>query len=142
MYKNLVAVVLGINSETAPQSRTKAARQSGGGRALPVAGVMRRHRVVLIALIGIASSSAAWAQELPRAAPEEVGLAAARLDRIRRVVAQNVDEGKVAGAVLLVARHGKVAWFEAVGMRDREAGNGLNPDFADGAARTYRTLRR
>ncbi len=98
---------------------------------MPVAGVTWRHRVALIALvalIGIASSSAAWAQELPRAAPEEVGLASARLDRIRRVVAQNVEEGRVAGAVLLVARHGKVAWFEAVGMRDREAGDPMRRD--------------
>ena len=90
--------------------------------------VARGFRIALFALVGVASCGFAWAQELPRAAPLEVGLSPARLERIRRIVEQNVQAGKVAGAVLLVARHGKVAWLESVGMRDREAAAPMGTD--------------
>jgi CubicO group peptidase (beta-lactamase class C family) len=55
---------------------------------------------------------------LPRAAPETVGLSAERLARIRPVIQQAVDQGKIAGAVTLVLRNGRVAHLEAVGQMD------------------------
>jgi CubicO group peptidase (beta-lactamase class C family) len=39
-----------------------------------------------------------------------------------------VDEGKIAGAVTLVARQGKVAHFEATGLMDRESGRPMERD--------------
>jgi len=42
------------------------------------------------------------------------------LDRITAVMQEHVDDGLLAGAVALVAREGKVAYFECVGMQDRE----------------------
>ena len=62
------------------------------------------------------------AQELARAVPEEVGLSSARLDRLTAVLEQYVEEGRIPGAVALVARRGRVAYLEAFGHRDREAG--------------------
>ncbi len=53
--------------------------------------------------------------------PEEVGFSVARLGRIGETVQRFVDEGKVGGAVTLVARRGQVAHFEAFGLQDREA---------------------
>ena len=52
------------------------------------------------------------------AAPHEVGLSAKRLEHISSTAQRFIDEGQLAGAVTLVARRGKVAHFEAYGMRD------------------------
>ncbi|HVN18562.1 MAG TPA: serine hydrolase domain-containing protein, partial [Dongiaceae bacterium] len=68
------------------------------------------------------------AQELPTAKPESVGLASDRLERIATVVQRDVDDKRIAGAVTLVVRHGKVAWFKAQGMSDREAGKPMPTD--------------
>ena len=52
--------------------------------------------------------------------PEDVGLSSERLQRIARAIQKSVDDGRIAGGVSLVARHGKIAYFQAVGMADRE----------------------
>lgn len=67
-------------------------------------------------------------QGLPTASPESVGLSAQRLERIGVLMQKNIDVGRVAGTVTLVARHGKVAWFKAQGMADKEAGKAMPPD--------------
>ena len=69
-----------------------------------------------------------FAQDLPSAKPESVGLSSERLERIAGAVQQNIDAKRVAGAVTLVVRRGKVAWFKAQGMQDREAGKPMPAD--------------
>jgi CubicO group peptidase (beta-lactamase class C family) len=61
------------------------------------------------------------AQGLPRARPEEVGLSSERLQRLTDALQGYVKDGKLPGAVVLVARRGKVAYVGAVGQRDLEA---------------------
>lgn len=58
------------------------------------------------------------AQTLPMAKPEEVGLSAERLARIGAWVRQEVDAKRVPGAVVMVARNGKLAYYEAIGQQD------------------------
>jgi CubicO group peptidase (beta-lactamase class C family) len=55
--------------------------------------------------------------------PRAAGMDPQRLDRLRAAVQQRVDDGRVPGAVLLVARHGALACFDALGRLDpaREA---------------------
>ena len=60
----------------------------------------------------------AMAADLPRAKPEQVGLSSERLARITALLKADVEAKKIPGAVLLVARHGKIAHFEAVGKLD------------------------
>jgi len=69
-------------------------------------------------LLALSLISVTAAQELPRAKPAEVGLSAERLERIMTLVKEESAKGVVPGAVLLVARHGKVAWYEAAGELD------------------------
>lgn len=69
-----------------------------------------------------------FAQDLPTAKPESVGLSAERLERIATAVQQDINDKRIAGAVTLVVRHGKVAWFKAQGMADREAGKAMPTD--------------
>ena len=66
--------------------------------------------------------------EMPRAKPEEVGLSSARLKRLTGILKADIDTGVVPGAVVLVARHGKIACLEALGYRDREAGAQMATD--------------
>lgn len=68
------------------------------------------------------------AQELSVVKPEEVGLSPERLDRIHKVMQEHVDQNHIAGAVVLIARHGKVAYLESFGMRDIENKKPMQPD--------------
>ncbi|MGH9426570.1 MAG: serine hydrolase domain-containing protein, partial [Terriglobia bacterium] len=52
--------------------------------------------------------------------PEGVGLSSERLERIGQSIQKSVDENRIAGAVSLIARHGKIAYFKAFGMANRE----------------------
>ena len=62
------------------------------------------------------------------AAPHEVGFSADRLRCISLTTQRFVDERQVAGAVTLVARRGKVAYFEACGRMDIEADKSMQKD--------------
>lgn len=62
----------------------------------------------------------AHAQELQRAIPEEVGLSTERLGRISERLKADVEKGTIPGAVLLIARQGQIAYFEAFGHQDPE----------------------
>ena len=64
--------------------------------------------------------SMATTLELPRATPEEVGMSGERLTRVRDVVQEFIDEGRIQYAVVGVARRGKVVYFEAQGVSNQE----------------------
>jgi CubicO group peptidase (beta-lactamase class C family) len=80
----------------------------------------------LLMLLGLAV--AAPAQSLQPASPGSVGLSAERLERLGDTLRAYVDDGQVAGSVTLIARRGRVAYFEAFGERDREAGAPMQTD--------------
>lgn len=52
--------------------------------------------------------------------PESVGLSSQRLQRIDQLIDQHIEEKKIAGAVVLVARKGKIAYFHEVGLADTD----------------------
>ncbi len=54
---------------------------------------------------------------LPRAEPESVGLLAEQLQKIAPAVEAAIEDKEVPGAVVLVARHGKVVYLRAFGNR-------------------------
>ena len=60
--------------------------------------------------------------------PEEVGFASDRLERIGRHFRQYVDDGRLPGWTVAVARGGRVAYVERYGQRDLEAGLPIEPD--------------
>jgi CubicO group peptidase (beta-lactamase class C family) len=64
----------------------------------------------------------------PIATPEDVGLSSERLERIASTIQRSVDDGRIAGGVSLVARHGKIAYLRAVGMADRDAKKPMRTD--------------
>jgi CubicO group peptidase (beta-lactamase class C family) len=58
------------------------------------------------------------APPLPDATPEDVGLSTAGLARLGSVMRGEIERGRVPGAVALVARRGRLAYFESYGRRD------------------------
>ena len=60
--------------------------------------------------------------------PEDIGFSSARLQHIDNAMRRFVDEGTLAGAVTLVARHGKAVHFEASGLIDVEARRPMQRD--------------
>ncbi|MCX6574197.1 MAG: serine hydrolase [Candidatus Aminicenantes bacterium] len=66
--------------------------------------------------------------DLPKVRPEIVGLSTERLARIGEVMQKYVDEGRLGGAVALVARSGKVAYLQAFGTLDPRTGAPMPTD--------------
>src|SRR5580693_1761836 len=64
---------------------------------------------------------AAGADAFPAARPEAVGLSGARLERLAQAIKRDVDQGRMPGAVVAVARKGKLAYYEAFGFADKAA---------------------
>src|SRR5215471_12022989 len=71
---------------------------------------------VRVLFVWLLVASAIRADELPRCKPEEIGLSVEKLGQVRTIVQAAVDKGQSAGMVLLIARHGKVAYLEAFGQ--------------------------
>jgi CubicO group peptidase (beta-lactamase class C family) len=65
---------------------------------------------------------------LQAADPAGAGMDAARLARIPARMKEFVDEGKAAGIVTLVARHGRIAGLEAVGWQEIETKKPMRVD--------------
>ena len=62
------------------------------------------------------------------ASPAALGFSAERLEQISPAIEQSIREQRIAGAVALVARHGKIAYFKAFGMADREVKKPMRTD--------------
>src|SRR6266700_3413406 len=66
----------------------------------------------------------AWslgAQPLPVAKPEQVGMSAQRLAKIGKALKKEAADGSFRGAVVMVARKGKLVYQDAVGMQTAAA---------------------
>jgi CubicO group peptidase (beta-lactamase class C family) len=83
---------------------------------------MKFSRIICMSVISTCVAFSALAQGLPKAnKPEEVGFSSERLKRVTDAFQSEVDKGKIPGAVVLIARNGKIAYFEAFGFQDRES---------------------
>ncbi len=85
----------------------------------------------LVLVLG--TGSTAWAQrnpvrEIVSAAPEAQGMSAERLQRISAWLKQETEEGKLPGAVVLIARGGKIVYQDTVGMLDKDRGVPMRQD--------------
>ena len=78
-------------------------------------------RIVTVTMLLLLLVTIANAQGIPQVKnPGAVGLSKDRLQRISAWIQGDVDKGIVPGAVVMVLRKGKIAYFEAFGYRDRE----------------------
>ena len=78
-------------------------------------------KLLLLAMVVAGGPSLASAQGLPPVAnPEQLGFSSARLQHLTETYQGYVDRGELPGAVLLIARGEKIAYFQAIGYQDRE----------------------
>ncbi|UCH52041.1 MAG: beta-lactamase family protein, partial [Chloroflexota bacterium] len=80
--------------------------------------------ILLLSALFISSVFSACAQRevfsTETVEPESVGLSSAKLNEIDTVLEAEIAAKKIPGAVLLIARNGKVAYFKSFGYRDTE----------------------
>jgi len=97
---------------TDPVKWARSLRRSAGGMGVRVA--------VACALL-VLQAAVGGAQSLARARAEDAGMSSERLERLSVAMREYVNDGRLTGAVALVARRGRVVYFESFGLRDREA---------------------
>jgi len=83
---------------------------------------MRRFTSLVALTFALCTAPPAHAPYVPTAKPQEVGLSSARLARITETLKADVERGRIPGAVVVIARRGRIAYAEAVGFRDKAAG--------------------
>ena len=66
--------------------------------------------------------NAANGDPLPRGKAEEVGMSSERLGEIEKAIKADIEKGRLPGAVIAIARKGKLVYYEAFGFRDKAAG--------------------
>jgi CubicO group peptidase (beta-lactamase class C family) len=87
-----------------------------------------RIRTTLTLIVVALCATAHAADPLPRAKPEAVGMSSARLAKVGETLKAEVERGKFPGAVIAVARKGKLVYYEAVGWRDKDANAPMTKD--------------
>jgi uncharacterized protein YbbC (DUF1343 family)/CubicO group peptidase (beta-lactamase class C family) len=72
---------------------------------------------IFVALAILTFAHQAVAFQLPSSPPAAVGMSAERLGQMDQVISASIAKKELPGAVVLVARHGRVAWRKAYGAR-------------------------
>ena len=76
----------------------------------------------------LAQKSARTASEPTIATPESVGFSSERLERLHHLIQQEIDDKQLAGAVTILARHGKIVDYRTYGQRDLATGGAMTKD--------------
>ena len=78
--------------------------------------------LIAAATVMAALTVSAVAQPLPAATPESVGMSSERLRRIDAFITSEIERNRVPGAVVAIARQGKLVYFKAFGHADKAKG--------------------
>lgn len=81
-----------------------------------------------VSLLVASTLTVRGADPLPTGSPESVGLSSQRLERFARAIRADVDRGRLPGAVVAIARRGKLAYYEAFGFIDPAAKSAMPKD--------------
>ncbi len=75
-----------------------------------------------------AESQGQRAIDLTEVKPESVGFSSERLENLHALMQSTIDKKQIAGAVTILARHGKVVDYRAYGFKDVAAGTPMTKD--------------
>ena len=92
---------------------------------------MSMRSLASVLVLSLALVPAAVRAEMPAqmaGKPEDVGLSSTQLKRLEAATKKNIDDGLMPGAVMLVARRGKVAWVSVQGKRAPDADDPMKFD--------------
>ena len=84
--------------------------------------------VALTGAIALTGAGQVLAQPLPTASPESVGFSSQRLQNIDAFFAAEIERKRVPGAVVAIARQGKLVYFKAFGQADPIKGTAMNTE--------------
>ena len=87
-----------------------------------------RTRLAFVLSVSFISVGVFAADPLPRAKPETVGMSSERLARIGEALRADVEKGRLPGAVVAVARKGKLVYYQSFGYLDKDAGTKMQND--------------
>ncbi len=68
------------------------------------------------------------AAPLTTAPAEQIGMSKQKLERISTALKQEIDEGKLPGVVVMVARRGKLVYSDAIGFQDKGSSKPIASD--------------
>src|SRR5690242_11980039 len=91
-------------------------------------------RVAVRVVVVMCLAACAWpviglsADGLPKATPESVGMSSQRLARIASALKSDIDNGRLPGAVIAIARKGKLVYYESFGFLDKGKGTPMPKD--------------
>jgi CubicO group peptidase (beta-lactamase class C family) len=89
---------------------------------------MKRTTWITPLFLTVLLAGGAVGQGVRSVAPNGTGLASNRLQRITTVMNEHVAKGHIAGAIGLIARRGKVGYFETYGFQNKEANVTMRKD--------------
>ena len=97
--------------------------------------LVRITRLTIVVLLGSTVAAPALAQSTSRpaldmapVAPESVGFSSERLERLHKLIQDEVDQKELAGAVTILSRHGQVVDYRTYGHRDVASGAPMTKD--------------
>lgn len=82
----------------------------------------------MVCACGLLSCGPRTEPALPSANPGALGFSAAALDRIKPALEAFVDSGRVSGIYAVIVRHGRIAYEETMGFRDKGSRDRLRRD--------------
>jgi CubicO group peptidase (beta-lactamase class C family) len=101
----------------------------------------RSRRLLVAVITTLVASTVAHAQRAPSPAvaapaaspiavapPESAGLSTARLTRLTAAFRKEIDDKKLPGAVMMIARKGKLVYVSALGVRDPKGADPMRTD--------------
>jgi CubicO group peptidase (beta-lactamase class C family) len=99
-------------------------------RVLPIAALVALYAPLVAGAQQAASPAATAPSAAPLAAapPEAGGMSAARLGRLTNAFKKEIEEKKVPGAVMMIARKGKLVYTSALGVRDPKGADPMRLD--------------
>jgi len=89
---------------------------------------MKTKRLTLVITILCLLAGPGYAGELPVAAPQDVGMSSEKLAGVKTAVQDLINDQKIAGASVVVARKGRIVFSETFGMVDMEAQKAMQAD--------------
>lgn len=89
---------------------------------------MKTNRLTLIITVLCLFSCLVVAGELPIASPHSVGMSPEKLTDVKTAVQTLIDDKKIAGASVVIARRGSIVFSETFGMVDMKANKAMQDD--------------
>ncbi len=89
---------------------------------------MKKYALIVLVLIAGCGAYAQVSKTFISAKPENAGMSAERLSRIDRFMNEQIEKSNIPGAVVFIARNGKVVYYKAFGFDDLEKKSALRKD--------------